>query len=260
MAARQGFLSAHHDVLVDFFEDWRRAMRWLYDPAHRVEAVEILASVTRQPASAYEDWVFSKRDYYRNPDVIPNLKALQNNLNVQKGIGAARAFDRCRQIFRSLSGRGGGATTRLRGRVNGVMKMGISFEEVCHTYRPPRGAPVLALERVSLEVREREFMALLGPSGCGKSTLLYLLGGFLPVEAGAIRVAGKPVTAPGPDRGIVFQNFALYPWKTVRQNILYGLEKQRSRGRAREPRTRADRTRTSRRISRTATPRNSPAG
>ena len=107
------------------------------------------------------------------------------------------------------------------------MKMGISFEEVCHTYRPPRGAPVLALERVSLEVREREFMALLGPSGCGKSTLLYLLGGFLPVEAGAIRVAGKPVVGPGPDRGIVFQNFALYPWKTVRQNILYGLEKQR---------------------------------
>ncbi len=87
MAARQGFLSAHHDVLVDFFEDWRRAMRWLYDPAHRVEAVEILASVTRQPASAYEDWVFSKRDYYRDPDVIPNLKALQNNLNVQKELG-----------------------------------------------------------------------------------------------------------------------------------------------------------------------------
>jgi sulfonate transport system substrate-binding protein len=87
MAARQGFLSAHHDVLVDFFEDWRRAMRWLYDPAHRVEAVEILASVTRQPAAAYEDWVFSKRDYYRDPDVIPNLKALQNNLNVQKELG-----------------------------------------------------------------------------------------------------------------------------------------------------------------------------
>ena len=104
---------------------------------------------------------------------------------------------------------------------------GISFRAVSHTYRPARGQPVLALDRVSLEVREKEFIALLGPSGCGKSTLLYLLGGFLPVEAGSIAVAGRPVAGPGPDRGIVFQNFALYPWKTVRQNILYGLEKQR---------------------------------
>jgi NitT/TauT family transport system ATP-binding protein len=103
---------------------------------------------------------------------------------------------------------------------------GISLREVSHTYRPPRGQPVLALDRVSLDVAEREFLALLGPSGCGKSTLLYLLGGFLPVEAGSIAVAGRAVAGPGPDRGIVFQNFALYPWKTVRQNILYGLEKQ----------------------------------
>jgi NitT/TauT family transport system ATP-binding protein len=115
---------------------------------------------------------------------------------------------------------------------------GIGFQEVSHTYRPPRGAPVLALEKVSFDVREREFMALLGPSGCGKSTLLYLLGGFLPVEAGAITVAGKAVAGPGPDRGIVFQNFALYPWKTVRQNILYGLEKQRWPRAEREKRAR----------------------
>ena len=70
-------------------------------------------------------------------------------------------------------------------------------------------------------------MALLGPSGCGKSTLLYLVGGFLPVEHGAIRVEAKPIAGPGPDRGIVFQHFALFPWKTVLQNVLYGLEKQR---------------------------------
>jgi NitT/TauT family transport system ATP-binding protein len=56
--------------------------------------------------------------------------------------------------------------------------------------------------------------------------LLYLIGGFLPVETGAIEVDGNPVTGPGPDRGIVFQHFALFPWKTVRGNILYGLERQ----------------------------------
>jgi NitT/TauT family transport system ATP-binding protein len=102
----------------------------------------------------------------------------------------------------------------------------IVVEGVSHTYRPPRGRAVLALENVAIEVRPREFLALLGPSGCGKSTLLYLVGGFLHIEAGRIAVEGKPVVAPGPDRGIVFQHFALFPWKTVRGNILYGLERQ----------------------------------
>jgi NitT/TauT family transport system ATP-binding protein len=102
----------------------------------------------------------------------------------------------------------------------------IVIEGVKHVYRPPRGRPVPALDEVSLEVGEREFIALLGPSGCGKSTLLYLIGGFLPAETGRILVAGKPVNGPGPDRGIVFQHFALFPWKTVRANILYGLERQ----------------------------------
>jgi NitT/TauT family transport system ATP-binding protein len=111
----------------------------------------------------------------------------------------------------------------------------IVIDRVSHVYRPPRGRPVTALENVSLEVRDREFVALLGPSGCGKSTLLYLVGGFLPVEHGAIRVEGKPIAGPGPDRGIVFQHFALFPWKTVMQNVLYGLEKQ---GIAREQRLR----------------------
>jgi NitT/TauT family transport system ATP-binding protein len=101
----------------------------------------------------------------------------------------------------------------------------IIIEGVKHTYRPPRGRPVLALDDVSLNVSEREFVALLGPSGCGKSTLLYLIGGFLPVETGRILIDGKAVAGPGPDRGIVFQHFALFPWKTVRANILYGLER-----------------------------------
>jgi NitT/TauT family transport system ATP-binding protein len=102
----------------------------------------------------------------------------------------------------------------------------IVVEGVKHTYRPPRGRAVLALDDVSLAVGAKEFVALLGPSGCGKSTLLYLIGGFLPNESGTITVDGKPVFAPGPDRGIVFQHFALFPWKTVRANILYGLERQ----------------------------------
>jgi len=102
----------------------------------------------------------------------------------------------------------------------------IIVDNVNHMYRPPVGREVLALDQISLSVANREFLALLGPSGCGKSTLLYLIGGFLPVEIGSITVDGKKVTAPGPDRGIVFQHFALFPWKTVRGNVLYGLERQ----------------------------------
>jgi NitT/TauT family transport system ATP-binding protein len=109
----------------------------------------------------------------------------------------------------------------------------IVVEEVNHLYRPPTGRPVLALQDVSLKVRPREFLALLGPSGCGKSTLLYLIGGFLPTETGRILLDGAPIAGPGPDRGIVFQHFALFPWKTVRANVLYGLEKM---GLAREER------------------------
>jgi NitT/TauT family transport system ATP-binding protein len=112
------------------------------------------------------------------------------------------------------------------GREGKVSAAEIVVEGVSHHYRPAVGRAVLALEDVSLEVRNSEFLALLGPSGCGKSTLLYLIGGFLPVEAGKIVVNGKPVAGPGPDRGIVFQHFALFPWKTVRKNVLYGLERK----------------------------------
>src|SRR5436305_3687879 len=102
----------------------------------------------------------------------------------------------------------------------------IAIDKVAHVYRPPRGRPVLALDDISLQVQPREFLALLGPSGCGKSTLLYLIGGFLPIEKGTISVNGEPVKAPGPDRGIVFQHFALLPWKPVRDHIFSGLDRQ----------------------------------
>ena len=108
-------------------------------------------------------------------------------------------------------------------------------------------------------VAPREFVALLGPSGCGKSTLLYLIGGFLPVERGAITVDGKPVDGPGPDRGIVFQHFALFPWKTVRGNILYGLERQGMPRAEREQRAHALHRMVGLTGSRTAIRRSSPA-
>jgi NitT/TauT family transport system ATP-binding protein len=83
---------------------------------------------------------------------------------------------------------------------------------------------VPALAGVNLEVREGEFVSVVGPSGCGKSTLLYILGGFLRTDVGVAEVGGRVITGPGIDRGIVFQEYALFPWLTVLQNICYGLE------------------------------------
>jgi NitT/TauT family transport system ATP-binding protein len=87
-----------------------------------------------------------------------------------------------------------------------------------------RDGDVPALADVDIEVAEGEFVTIVGPSGCGKSTLLYILGGFLGADGGTIEVNGKAVTGPGVDRGIVFQEYALFPWLTVAQNIRYGLE------------------------------------
>ena len=107
---------------------------------------------------------------------------------------------------------------------------GIEIDRVSHSYQPGNGPPVTALANISLAIPPNQFHALLGPSGCGKSTLLYLIGGFIPVQQGEIRTAQGRVRAPGPDRGIVFQNFALFPWKSVRDNILYALGKRGLRG------------------------------
>jgi NitT/TauT family transport system ATP-binding protein len=87
----------------------------------------------------------------------------------------------------------------------------------------PRDQPVDALDDVSLTVASGEFVCIVGPSGCGKSTLLNVIGGLVRAGAGEVLVDGTPVVGPGPDRGMVFQSYTLYPWLTVRDNIEFGL-------------------------------------
>jgi NitT/TauT family transport system ATP-binding protein len=85
---------------------------------------------------------------------------------------------------------------------------------------------VSALASIDLAIAEREFVTIVGPSGCGKSTLLYLVAGFLRPSSGSIRLRGQPIAGPGPDRGIVFQRYSLFPWLTVRGNIGFGLDEK----------------------------------
>lgn len=84
---------------------------------------------------------------------------------------------------------------------------------------------VLALENLNLTMNAGDFNVIVGPSGCGKSTFLYMLAGFERPTSGEILLKGDPILKPGPDRGIVFQEYALFPWRTVKGNVMFGLER-----------------------------------
>jgi NitT/TauT family transport system ATP-binding protein len=98
----------------------------------------------------------------------------------------------------------------------------LTFDAVSKRFGQVSSAP-LVLDAIELTVAEGEFVAVLGPSGCGKSTLLNIVAGLTPATSGQVRVADQPVTGPGPDRGVLFQDYALFPWKSVRANIEFGL-------------------------------------
>ena len=102
----------------------------------------------------------------------------------------------------------------------------IVFDRVGRVFQRD-GKEVPALEEISFEVGDREFVAIVGPSGCGKTTCLRMAAGLEFPSTGAVRVGGELVSAPGPDRAVVFQQFALFPWKTAFDNIEFGL---RSKG------------------------------
>jgi NitT/TauT family transport system ATP-binding protein len=86
------------------------------------------------------------------------------------------------------------------------------------------GEGTIALEQLSLAVHPNEILCLLGPSGCGKSTVLNLIAGFESATSGEVSLDGKPITGPGPDRGVIFQEHALFPWLNVYQNIAFGMK------------------------------------
>ena len=100
----------------------------------------------------------------------------------------------------------------------------IEFQKVSKTFQVRNSSEFTAIDEISLEVKTGEFMCIVGPSGCGKSTLLDLLAGLTMPSQGQILLDGKPIKGPALDRGIVFQQYALFPWRTALGNVEFGLE------------------------------------
>jgi NitT/TauT family transport system ATP-binding protein len=99
----------------------------------------------------------------------------------------------------------------------------VSVENVTLKFGGPRN-PIVALDSVSLDVPDKQFAVIVGPSGCGKSSLLDIIAGLKKASAGICRVDNVPVSRPGRERGMVFQNYSLFPWLTVRENVEFGLK------------------------------------
>jgi NitT/TauT family transport system ATP-binding protein len=112
-------------------------------------------------------------------------------------------------------------------RIN-TMKKGITVDHVHMTYSGLTGT-VEALRDVDFRIDQGEFICVVGPSGCGKTTLLNVIAGFLKPTTGKIWIDDREVTGPGPDRGVVFQQYAVFPWLTVRENIEFGLKLHNNR-------------------------------
>jgi NitT/TauT family transport system ATP-binding protein len=99
----------------------------------------------------------------------------------------------------------------------------IRFEDVVVDFETARG-PMRVVDGVSFDIAQGDFVSVIGPSGCGKTTMMNILGGFVQPTHGRVLLDGKPVTKPGPDRGVIFQEYGVFPWLTVRGNIEFGLK------------------------------------
>ena len=105
----------------------------------------------------------------------------------------------------------------------------VHIENVKKTYQGRTGE-VVALNGVNLDIMDNEFITVVGPSGCGKSTILNIMAGLLEPTSGKIICNGKEVHGTGPDRGVVFQQYALFPWLTVKKNVLFPLQMKGIKG------------------------------
>jgi len=100
----------------------------------------------------------------------------------------------------------------------------LAVKDICKIYEADDGDGVQALQNINIEVKDKEFVCIIGPSGCGKTTLLRIIAGLEKPDSGSVTLNNETILAPGPDRGMVFQEYSLFPWRTVLKNITFSLE------------------------------------
>ncbi|MDX2205324.1 MAG: ABC transporter ATP-binding protein [Hyphomicrobiaceae bacterium] len=98
----------------------------------------------------------------------------------------------------------------------------IVFDHVSVRFASERG-PMQVVDDVSYHINDREFVSVIGPSGCGKTTMMNIVAGFMQPSSGTVTLDGQPIAGPGPDRGVIFQEYGIFPWLTVKENIAFGL-------------------------------------
>ena len=105
----------------------------------------------------------------------------------------------------------------------------IAFDNVSVRFSTPSGGHMQVVDNVTYNIHHREFVSVIGPSGCGKTTMLNMVAGFMQPSAGSVTLDGKPISGPGPDRGVIFQEYGVFPWLTVKDNIAFGLNLRANR-------------------------------
>src|SRR5688572_18439277 len=109
----------------------------------------------------------------------------------------------------------------------------IEFDHVSVEFPSANGA-LRVVDDVSYVIRDREFVSVIGPSGCGKTTMMNMVAGFMQPSVGQVLLDGTPIAGPGPDRGVIFQEYGVFPWLTVKDNIAFGLKLDANRASAAE--------------------------
>lgn len=110
----------------------------------------------------------------------------------------------------------------------------IVFDKVSVRFDTPAGGRMQVVDDVSYQIHDREFVSVIGPSGCGKTTMMNIVAGFMLPTSGTVTLDGKPIRSPGPDRGVIFQEYGVFPWLSVKENIAFGLNLRANRTSAEE--------------------------
>jgi NitT/TauT family transport system ATP-binding protein len=108
----------------------------------------------------------------------------------------------------------------------------IAFRNVSVSFATPSGGHMQVVDDVSYDIHHREFVSVIGPSGCGKTTMMNIVAGFMQPSGGSVTLDGRPISGPGPDRGVIFQEYGVFPWLTVKDNIAFGLRLRANRAAA----------------------------